>query len=131
MLRQAALMAEESKAKVLLNLVTCECSKHLDVRVLVGDDELLEGGILAALEEYNTEELATVEVPGIDGKVGINLLRLILRPIGNWSEGFLKLTGCTYASHVRSLSRRPAKSMPTASWTPRPARSSLSITSVR
>lgn len=43
---------------------------QLDVRVLVGDDELLEGGILAALEEYNTEELATVEVPGIDGKVG-------------------------------------------------------------
>ncbi|KAG0087473.1 F-actin-capping protein [Podila epicladia] len=40
-----------------------------DVRVLVGDDELLEGGILAALEEYNTEELATVDVPGIDGKV--------------------------------------------------------------
>lgn len=41
----------------------------LDVRALVGDDELMDGGILAALEEYNTEELATVEVPGIEGKV--------------------------------------------------------------
>lgn len=51
-------------------MATFKCSNHLDVRVLVGDDELLEGGILAALEEYNTEELATVEVPGIDGKVG-------------------------------------------------------------
>ncbi|KAF9556017.1 F-actin-capping protein subunit alpha [Lunasporangiospora selenospora] len=40
-----------------------------DVRALVGDSELLEGGILSALEEYNTEELATVEVPGIEGKV--------------------------------------------------------------
>ncbi|KAF9908541.1 F-actin-capping protein [Lobosporangium transversale] len=32
-----------------------------DVRGLVGDDELLDGGILNALEEYNTEELATVD----------------------------------------------------------------------
>ncbi|KAF9138191.1 F-actin-capping protein [Mortierella sp. GBA39] len=40
-----------------------------DVRALVGDDELMDGGILAALEEYNIEELATVEVPGIEGKV--------------------------------------------------------------
>ncbi|KAF8923727.1 F-actin-capping protein subunit alpha [Dissophora ornata] len=40
-----------------------------DVRGMVGDDELLEGGILNALEEYNTEELATVDVPGIEGKV--------------------------------------------------------------
>ncbi|KAF9087809.1 F-actin-capping protein [Mortierella sp. AD031] len=40
-----------------------------DVRALVGDDELLDGGILGALEEYNTEELATVDVPGIEGKV--------------------------------------------------------------
>ncbi|KAF9932415.1 hypothetical protein FBU30_008267 [Linnemannia zychae] len=39
-----------------------------DVRTLVGDDELLEGGILSALEEYNIEELATVDVPGIEGK---------------------------------------------------------------
>jgi capping protein alpha len=43
----------------------------LDVRALVGDDELLDGGILTALEEYNTEELATVEVPGIEGKVNL------------------------------------------------------------
>ncbi|KAF9408922.1 F-actin-capping protein subunit alpha-1 [Podila epigama] len=40
-----------------------------DVRALVADDELLEGGILPALEAYNTEELATIEVPGITGKV--------------------------------------------------------------
>ncbi|KAF9960739.1 F-actin-capping protein [Mortierella alpina] len=40
-----------------------------DVRALVGDDDLLDGGILGALEEYNTEELATVDVPGIEGKV--------------------------------------------------------------
>ncbi|KAF9121577.1 F-actin-capping protein [Mortierella sp. 14UC] len=40
-----------------------------DVRALVGDDDLLDGGILTALEEYNIEELATVEVPGIEGKV--------------------------------------------------------------
>ncbi|KAF8957672.1 F-actin-capping protein [Entomortierella lignicola] len=33
-----------------------------DVRGLVGDDELLDGGILNALEEYNTEELATAIV---------------------------------------------------------------------
>ncbi|KAG0301306.1 F-actin-capping protein [Dissophora globulifera] len=39
-----------------------------DVRGLIGDDELLDGGILGALEEYNTEELATVDVPGIEGK---------------------------------------------------------------
>ncbi|KAF9435172.1 F-actin-capping protein [Entomortierella beljakovae] len=32
-----------------------------DVRGLVGDDELLDGGILDALEDYNTEELATVD----------------------------------------------------------------------
>ncbi|KAI1321593.1 F-actin-capping protein [Mortierella claussenii] len=43
-----------------------------DVRGLVGDDELLDGGILNALEEYNTEELATVDVPGIEGKVIIS-----------------------------------------------------------
>ncbi|CAO3573336.1 unnamed protein product [Mortierella alpina] len=36
---------------------------------LVGDDDLLDGGILGALEEYNTEELAIVDVPGIEGKV--------------------------------------------------------------
>ncbi|KAF9383997.1 F-actin-capping protein [Mortierella sp. AD011] len=35
-----------------------------DVRGLVGDDELLDGGILNALAEYNTEELATVDIPG-------------------------------------------------------------------
>ncbi|KAG0250161.1 F-actin-capping protein [Mortierella polycephala] len=40
-----------------------------DVRALVGDDDLLNGGIVNALEEYNTEELATVDVPGIEGKV--------------------------------------------------------------
>ncbi|KAG0007960.1 F-actin-capping protein [Entomortierella chlamydospora] len=33
-----------------------------DVRGLVGDDELLDGGILNALAEYNTEELATAIV---------------------------------------------------------------------
>ncbi|KAG0051140.1 F-actin-capping protein subunit alpha-1 [Gryganskiella cystojenkinii] len=43
-----------------------------DVRALVDDDELLTGGIMSALEEYNTEELATVEVPGIEGKVIIS-----------------------------------------------------------
>ncbi|KAF9573308.1 F-actin-capping protein [Mortierella alpina] len=42
-----------------------------DVRALVGDDDLLDGGILGALEEYNTEELATVDVPGIEGKAGL------------------------------------------------------------
>lgn len=73
MLQEAEVMAGETKAEGLLNISNCECSKHLDVRVLVGDDQLLEGGILAALEEYNTEELATVEVPGIDGKVGPNI----------------------------------------------------------
>ncbi|KAF9958532.1 F-actin-capping protein [Mortierella alpina] len=31
-----------------------------DVRALVGDDDLLDGGILGALEEYNTEELAVI-----------------------------------------------------------------------
>ncbi|KAF9987408.1 F-actin-capping protein [Modicella reniformis] len=33
-----------------------------NVRGLIGDEELLEGGILNALAEYNTEELATVIV---------------------------------------------------------------------
>ncbi|KAF9361102.1 F-actin-capping protein [Mortierella sp. NVP85] len=31
-----------------------------DVRGIVGDDEMVESGILSALAEYNTEELATV-----------------------------------------------------------------------
>ncbi|GJJ68825.1 capping protein (actin filament) muscle Z-line, alpha [Entomortierella parvispora] len=39
-----------------------------DVRALVDDDELFTGSIMNAVEEYNTEELATVTVTGEDGK---------------------------------------------------------------
>ena len=43
-------------------------TRTIDVRGIVGDDEVVESGILSALAEYNTEELAVVEVAGIEGK---------------------------------------------------------------
>jgi hypothetical protein len=45
----------------------------LDVRGILGEDEAVEAGILNALAEYNTEELATVDVPGIEGKASYQL----------------------------------------------------------
>ncbi|KAI8357041.1 F-actin-capping protein subunit alpha [Mortierella sp. GBAus27b] len=39
-----------------------------DVRGILGEDEAVEAGILDALAEYHTEELATVDIPGIEGK---------------------------------------------------------------
>ena len=35
-----------------------------DVRVLIGDDESLEMGVLPALQQYNLEQFTVAEVPG-------------------------------------------------------------------
>ncbi|KAI8150306.1 capping protein muscle Z-line, alpha 2 [Fennellomyces sp. T-0311] len=40
-----------------------------DVRTLVDNDEALQDGILQALEQYNTEQLITVTLPGSDYEV--------------------------------------------------------------
>lgn len=37
---------------------------HIDIRVLIGDDESLETGVLPALSQYNLEQLTVAEVPG-------------------------------------------------------------------
>ena len=37
---------------------------RIDVRVLIGDDESLETGVLPALMQYNLEQLTVAEVPG-------------------------------------------------------------------
>ena len=41
----------------------------VDVRTLVNNDEALQDGILQALEQYNTEQLITVTLPGSDHEV--------------------------------------------------------------
>lgn len=43
---------------------------YVDVRVLIGDDESLETGILPALTQYNLEQLTVAEVPGAGHSVG-------------------------------------------------------------
>ncbi|ORY96121.1 F-actin capping protein alpha-1 subunit [Syncephalastrum racemosum] len=40
-----------------------------DVRTLIDNDEALQEGILTALEQYNTEQLITVKLPGSDQEV--------------------------------------------------------------
>jgi len=41
-----------------------------DIRVLIGDDESLETGVLPALQQYNLEQLTVAEVPGVGHSVG-------------------------------------------------------------
>ncbi|KAF9113536.1 40S ribosomal protein S4 [Mortierella sp. AM989] len=55
-------LRQSPSALNLMNFENNDNSHSRDVRGLVGDDELLDGGILRALEEYNTEELATAIV---------------------------------------------------------------------
>lgn len=42
-----------------------------DVRMLVGDDESLEAGVLPALQKYNLEQFTVAEVPGAGHTVRI------------------------------------------------------------
>jgi capping protein alpha len=44
---------------------------RLDVRVLIGDDESLETGVLPALMQYNIEQLTVAEVPGAGHNVSL------------------------------------------------------------
>ena len=44
---------------------------RIDVRVLIGDDESLETGVLPALRQYNLEQLTVAEVPGAGHNVGL------------------------------------------------------------
>ncbi|KAI8067795.1 F-actin-capping protein subunit alpha [Gongronella butleri] len=37
-----------------------------DVRTIINDDEALQEGLLGALEQYNTEQHTTVQLPGLD-----------------------------------------------------------------
>jgi capping protein alpha len=46
-------------------------SDRIDVRVLIGDDESLETGVLPALVQYNLEQLTVAEVPGAGHNVGL------------------------------------------------------------
>ncbi|KZO93612.1 F-actin capping protein alpha subunit [Calocera viscosa TUFC12733] len=46
-----------------------------DLRLVVGDDAALEAGVTQALEEYNTEQLVSVDVPGESYK-------MVLSPAG-------------------------------------------------
>jgi F-actin-capping protein subunit alpha len=43
---------------------------RVDVRVLIGDDESLETGVLPSLRQYNIEQLTVAEVPGAGHNVG-------------------------------------------------------------
>ncbi|RUS24948.1 hypothetical protein BC938DRAFT_472841, partial [Jimgerdemannia flammicorona] len=45
-----------------------------DVRTLIDNDEELQIGITGALEEYNTEQLVTVNLPGDEREVLIGLV---------------------------------------------------------
>jgi hypothetical protein len=55
----------ETVSKFLLQSPPGEINDVLnDVRVLIGDDESLETGILPALTQYNLEQLTVAEVPG-------------------------------------------------------------------
>jgi len=47
-----------------------------DVRVLIGDDESLEMGVLPALQQYNLEQFTVAEVPG----AGHNVRRHLSSP---------------------------------------------------
>ena len=50
---------------------------HIDVRVLIGDDETLETGVLPALMQYNVEQLTVAEVPGAGHNVGLLALPVV------------------------------------------------------
>ena len=47
-----------------------------DVRVLIGDDESLEMGVLPALQQYNLEQFTVAEVPGAGHNVRRHLSSL-------------------------------------------------------
>ena len=50
-----------------------------DVRMLVGDDESLEAGVLPALQQYNLEQFTVAEVPGAGHTVRIAYSGLTIR----------------------------------------------------
>ncbi|KAI9463806.1 F-actin capping protein alpha subunit [Russula earlei] len=55
----------QAASKFLLQSPPGEINDVLnDVRVLIGDDESLETGVLPALRQYNLEQLTVAEVPG-------------------------------------------------------------------
>ena len=48
-----------------------------DVRVLIGDDESLEMGVLPALQQYNLDQFTVAEVPGAGHSVRHHLLATV------------------------------------------------------
>jgi capping protein alpha len=50
-----------------------------DVRMLVGDDESLEAGVLPALQQYNLEQFTVAEVPGAGHTVSTTHSGLTIR----------------------------------------------------
>ena len=92
------------------------------------DDDLFTGSIMTAVEEYNTEELATVTVAGDDGKVMIagrpcsNNLSITFTASWLVTVGWFLISIIFFLRLLRFLSQSMDRLTAIVSWTPRGTR---------